>query len=275
MQQETRNHLVTDRRGRYELFEANLGLITEIIDWICHRHALRGSEAEDFKSYAQIRLLEDDCAVIRKFRGSSTLKTYLTTVIRRLFLDYRIGHWGKWRPSAEAKRRGTVAMHLERLLVRDGHSLAEAVEILKRNERVETPRSELYDLAAHLPRRTTRCFESLEEISALPAAERAESALEEGERLSAARTAESVLAEMLAAMSPEDRELLRRRFGEGSTVPQIARDLGIAQRSLYTRIERCLRELRRGFEARGFSRDTMLDLAAWPRLEVEMDFGLS
>ena len=103
-------------------------------------------------------LIDDDYAVLRKFRGKSLLKTYLSTVIANLFRDHLIRKHGKWRPSAMARRRGREAAQLERLLFRDGLSVTEAVEILKRNAGVEQSREELTTLAAELPvRLRSRC----------------------------------------------------------------------------------------------------------------------
>src|SRR5215208_5464467 len=54
--------------------------------------------------------------VRRRFERRSSLPTYVTVVIQRLFLDYRNRLWGKWRPSSDAKRLGPTAMLLERLV---------------------------------------------------------------------------------------------------------------------------------------------------------------
>ena len=104
-----------------------------MISFVSSRHHLPGSEADDFGSHVKLKLIEDDYAILRKFEGRSNLRTYLTVVIQRLFLDYRIKAWGKWRPSAEAKRSGPVAILLERLTQRDGYGLEEAVELMKTN----------------------------------------------------------------------------------------------------------------------------------------------
>ena len=40
--------------------------------------------------------------------------------------DWRNARWGKWRPSAEARRQGALATHLERLMRRDGLTFEEA-----------------------------------------------------------------------------------------------------------------------------------------------------
>ena len=67
-----------------------------------------------------LKLIDDDYQILRGFRERSSLRTYLSTVVERLFLDYRIRQWGKWRPSAQARRAGALAVRLEALLHRDG-----------------------------------------------------------------------------------------------------------------------------------------------------------
>src|ERR1019366_2147799 len=104
-----------------------------VISFVSARHHLPGVEADDFASHVKLRLIEDDYAILRKFQRRSSLRTYLTVVIQRMFLDYRISAWGKWRPSAEAKRAGAVAVQLEQLMGRDGYRFGEACELLETN----------------------------------------------------------------------------------------------------------------------------------------------
>jgi RNA polymerase sigma factor for flagellar operon FliA len=83
---------------------------------VARRHRLTGSEAEEFASEAKLRFIEDSYAVLDRFQGRSSLRTYLVTVIHRIYLDYRRARWGKWRPSAAAIRLGETAVHLEALI---------------------------------------------------------------------------------------------------------------------------------------------------------------
>jgi len=64
--------------------------------------------------------MADDSAILRQFQMRSSLRTYLTVVICRLFLDERIARFGKWRPSRKAVRVGSTAVLFERLTMRDG-----------------------------------------------------------------------------------------------------------------------------------------------------------
>jgi hypothetical protein len=77
-------------------------------------------------------------------------------ILVNLMRDYRIQIWGKWRPSAVARRRGRDAVLLERLWVRDSLSLDEAIERMRTEHRVTLSPAELEKIAAELPRRTER-----------------------------------------------------------------------------------------------------------------------
>src|SRR5699024_217877 len=113
-----------------DLFLAHLEPIEATIGLICRKNRLRAEDADEFRSQAFIKLIENDYEVLRRFEQRSSLRTYLTVVLQRVYLDFRNGQWGKWRPSAEARRRGATAVALERLVVRDGLMLEEAIQVL-------------------------------------------------------------------------------------------------------------------------------------------------
>ena len=150
------------------IFLAQLALIDRVIAFVCRRNHLNSTDAEDFASHARLRLMDDSYAVLRKFQGRSSLKTFLTITLQRIFYDYRIAAWGKWRPSAEAGRRGAVAILLERLIGRDGHTFEEAFEIITVNHRVAVSRADLERMAAALPPRMKRRMEQEDVLDALP-----------------------------------------------------------------------------------------------------------
>jgi DNA-directed RNA polymerase specialized sigma24 family protein len=113
------------------LFEENLVAIDRAIARVCREARLDGPNAEDFASSARLGLLADDCAILRKFEGRSSLPTYLTIVVRRLFYDERRSE-GRWYTSAEAQRRGPAAVQLERLTVHERRSFSDAAETVRR-----------------------------------------------------------------------------------------------------------------------------------------------
>ncbi len=235
-----------------QLFVAELPLIEQVIDSVCRRHCCFGADAEDFSSSVKVKLMDDDYAVFRKFRGQSRLSTFLTTVVANQFRDFRNRKWGKWRPSAAARRQGTVGIQLDRLLTRDGYSLDEAVEVLRTRLGADAPpRQELYEVAARLPDRPKRRFEGEERLETLPDDDRADRRVLHQERDAAMERAKAALAAALRDLPAEDRLILKMRFEDGFTVALVARQLGIRQRLLYSRIEKLLKTLREALEAEG------------------------
>ena len=138
---------------------SELDTIEHIIDFVSAKHHLRAFDSADFASHVKLKLVEHDYAILRQFQGRSSLRTYLTVVIQRMFLDYCDAKWGKWRPSAEAKRAGDLGIHLEQLLSRDGYSFEEACELLANKYQVAPDRKELERIASSLPARPRRRFE--------------------------------------------------------------------------------------------------------------------
>ena len=253
-------------------FEGSLGDIDRIIGSAARRLALRPDERDDFKSWVHLRLIEDDYAVIRKFGGRSSLATFLTAVVQNLARDYRIKHWGRWRPSAAAEREGTAAVLLEIHLERDGRTLDEAIESLRSNHGVRMGRVELTELAGRLSRRVRPRLEGGERVDSLAGGAPADERVVEGERAMTLSRAEEVLARSLAGLEVTDRLVLRMHYQSGLRISAIARALGLEQRQLYTRRDRSLRALRRGLDEAGLPSVDLLEALGRPASELRVDF---
>jgi RNA polymerase sigma factor (sigma-70 family) len=255
-----------DARDGESLFVSALPQIEAAIRFACRRNGCRAEEAEEFAGHVRLKLIENDYAVLRLFEGRSTLRTYLGVVVQRLMLDYRNARWGKWRPSAEAGRLGDAALRLEVLLYRDGHTLAEAGEILRAREGLRLDEGRLHDLARRLPPRRLRREEPESELADLPAAgDGAEALVLERERAERAHQVRRLLNREVEALPPEDRLILRLRFEEGSTMGEVARIVGGEAKPLYRRVERLLAGLRAALEAAGVRADELPELVgtAW------------
>lgn len=233
------------------LYLEHLPLIDRIAEALCRRNGIRGADAEDFAAEARLKLLQDDYAVLRKFRGSSSVPTFLTVVIGNLFRDYRIRMWGRWRPSAEAKRFGEVAVLLETAMYRDGRSFEDACATLERDQRLSVDRAELRRILTRLPLRAPRRIEGESSLSGVASAEEADDNVLEREREDALAVAERAVNRALAELDPEDQLIVRLRFFEGLQVVEIARALGVPQKPLYSRIQRLLRALSDSLERDG------------------------
>ena len=226
-----------------DLFLGHLKLIEEIIAHSCRRAHFKREEAEDFGSLVKIKLLEDDCAILRQYQGKSSIRTYLTVVIKRLLLDYQDHLWGKWRHSAEAERLGPVAMRLERLLGREDHSLEEAIQILRINEKIEMSEAELRDLAAKLPPKLGRRVVGEERLEAEPSKDpRPDEQVEEKERTRISRRVYMTLKGCLDALPKEDKLLVKDRMR--FSVAEIARIRRIEQKPLYRRLDKIYKALK-------------------------------
>jgi RNA polymerase sigma factor (sigma-70 family) len=245
-----------------ELFVSNLALIDRIVRITSRRYRCREDEAEDFASFVKVRLISDDYSVLRKFGGRSSLATYLTTVIQRLFLDHRNQAWGKWRPSAEAKRLGPLAECLERLVERDGLRLDEACQVLRTNHQVEESEEELRRLAERLrPRaRWQRVAES--EGLSLSANRRPDDDVAEGERAKLRDRVADALRRAVEDLPAEDRLLVRLRIEDGSPVADISRLLAVDSKQLYRRYDALFRALRRRLETEGVGPDMVGEVLA-------------
>ena len=251
-----------DSRSPKELFEAHFPLIREILEKLCRLRRLPPDEDDDFISYATLRLIQNDYAILRRFGGKSSLKTYLVTVSSRMLLDYRNQRWGKWRPSAQARRLGKTAELLETFIVRDGLSREEAIaKLVEREEGLD--RAELFVLEERLPARARRRFESAEQLQNLASGDRADGRILARERSRTGRQVRAAFHHALAGLTAEERRLLDRHYREGVTIRQIATELGLESRLLYRQIERCLRRLRAAVESRNLSREVVLEAVGW------------
>jgi len=234
------------------MFVSNLDVVETVIRFVCHRQKLSSSEAEEFDSEVKVRLVDHDYEVFRKFQHRSSLRTYLTIVIQRMYLDFRNHLWGKWRPSAEAQRLGPVAVRLETLMARDGLSFDQACEYLRTNENIAASDSDLDAIVVRLPTRTRRAMVGEEELEAVAdTTSRVDDRLIANERCADARRILDALKSALRSLSGQDRVILRLRFQDGLKAADIARALHLDQKLLYRRFDALLRQLRAALEAAG------------------------
>lgn len=238
-----------------QLFLDNLHLIDDIVGILSFRHRLSADEGEELLAGVRLKLIDDNYAVLRSFAGRSSLKTFLTAVIHRHFLDRRIERWGKWRPAAEARRGGPVAMLLDRLLSRDGLSFDEAVQVLRTNHGVSEPLESLERMRGLMPPRPGRRFVGEEHLADFPDEQPVEDRLiHQLDRDAQGGGVERALSAAMAGCLPDDRLLLKLRFLDGLTVARIARLLAVDQKPLYRRLERIMATLRSEMEGRGIDR---------------------
>ncbi|HYR07985.1 MAG TPA: sigma-70 family RNA polymerase sigma factor [Longimicrobium sp.] len=232
----------------------NLAWIERACAALARRNGLAGDEADDFLSWARMRLVEDDYAILRKFRGECAITTYLTIVLSTLFRNYRAREWGSWRPSAAARREGPLAVRLEALVARDGWTLAAAGERLRTAGATTLSDRELAALLARLPAHAPpRVHAGETALEALPAPGTADADVLRDEAVARRAGDEAALHQAVERLVPRDQVVFRMRFWEGLTVAQIARGLGVPQKGLYRRMERALARMRRDLERGGMT----------------------
>lgn len=256
------------------LYEENLEEIERIVSWVSRRLGLRGDELDDFRSWVHVKLIEKDYRPLRLFGERSGLGTYLVTVVQNLARDYRNGRWGRWRPSAAAERLGVTAVQLEILTERDGFSLAEATEMLRRNYGVRKSEVEIADLATLLPGRQPVSVEGGDRVESATAPERADQGAVDAAQTKALRDAQAALSQALQGLSVEDRLILKMHFQSGLTIAAIAGALGIPQRQLYTRRDRSLRQLSGSLTERGLNPREVLEALEWSDADLEINYDV-
>lgn len=251
-----------DRQKLESEFLAQLPAIEQLARSLCRRYGLDHDETEDFVSTAKLKIVENDYAVLQKFRGDSSIKTYLAVVIATLMRERHVQIAGRWRPSAEARRLGSWAVRLETLVYRNGFTLREAGQQLRAGGLTTLSDRELSGALSKLPRRTPpRTTTPVTEVPlAAPARDGPDTALLEQTKADVQRTAESALEFALDTLPPEDRVMVRLVFCNGMSVADTARILAVPQKPIYRRLPRLLESLRVELESAGVTTEHIRDL---------------
>ena len=251
-----------------ELLLANLPLVRELVRFYCRRHRLDGAVTEEVEAFVRLRLVEDDYAILRQWGRLSSLRTYLTVVVQRLVHDYCDDAWGRWRPSAAARRLGPLAVALEEQLYREGLTFEEACAVLV--SRYGVSRAAVVALHEQLPhRRSPPRLQTLgagENAAPSPAPNPEEEALRRAEE----EAIGEVVSASLRRLAAHDRLLLRLRFQEGLSLAEIARGLGVTRKRLDRRLGKVLASLHGDLQRAGFDR---CDVAQILQHRPNLQFG--
>jgi RNA polymerase sigma factor for flagellar operon FliA len=255
-----------DRLNPEALFLEHLGWIDRVASIACNTHGVWGADAEDFTAWVRMKVMEDDYAVLRGFRGGSELKTYLSAVVVRQFSAYRRAQRGRWRPSAAARRLGQLAAELELLVQHDGYTLRQAGEKLRTAGRTTLSDAELARLLGRLPDRDPlRPREVgptwlLDVLGPSRADERVAAADADAHR----RRMLDALARAMEHLDREGQLIFRMHFADGYTLADVARALGLEQKPLYRRVERLRVQLRTFLEGEGLRSEDVRGLLDGP-----------
>lgn len=201
----------------------------------------------------KLKLIENDYSVLRKHDRRSSFAAFISVVVQRLLLDYRIAQWGKWHASAEAKRLGDRAIAIEAMLYRDGRTVDEVLPVVQRRW-PEVTHAEIEDLTRRLPRRLPRPRAvpvdlAAEEVGA--DTESVHAAAFERDRIELAQRVNAIVRSVINEIGEHDRAVFRLHFDGGMSIAEIARTLHVEQKPLYRRVQRILAHLRSRLEAEG------------------------
>ncbi len=169
---------LTNQGGAWRDFvDRFLGLFVHVINHTAHARSvpLSSDLVDDLCAEVFVRLLENDYAILRRFRGQSSLATYLTVVSRRIVVKEMAQ-----RRMAEAM--GHVNSHTDEPAANDHHE---------------------------------RRVENRDEVDRL-----------------------------LAGLSPQDAEIVRRYHLKGDSYRDISRDLGIPENSIGAILSRAKNRLK-------------------------------
>ena len=259
----------------------HLDLVDQIVRTIGRRRHLSSTERDDFASFVNLRLVDDNYAVLRKFQNRSTLWTYLATVIEHMALDFCAQKWGRWRPSAMANRLGPVAVLLERLVTRDSHTIEEAMAIVRTNHGVASSDAELRRIWDQIPVRVRTTEVAEEAAAAVSGGEDSERIIEDGDRLRSIARLQRALVAAFAQIAPQDRVLIALRFDQDLSVAEIAKLTGSSVPTLHRRLDKSVKQLRLALTNDGFDPPEIANLIGHPsialspllRAEVERFLG--
>ena len=236
---------ITGSSSVREVLKKQLPLIDEQIHQIGRRKRMAAEDLQEFRSFVFLRLTRNDYAVLRKFKGWSCWRNYLKKVICRLALDYCSESWGRWRPSSSAVQFGDLGIRLEMLIERDGYSQSEAIEQLTQESNGDLDREKVELILNHLPNRPRRRTVALETLKHRNDGSSADTETRMGDLRRRLLWIRGRLQKALQNLPPQERLIICLRFEKQMSTAQIARVLGLNQRSAYGLIGRCLRHLRR------------------------------
>ncbi len=234
-----------------EFLEENRDTVTQIALCAFRRLGMPAEEAEEFVADVYVRLLSAERPLVARCTQPGSARSYLSVAIMNLARDYRTKAWGKWRPSAQARRLGALATRLERMLHRDGYSLSEATRLLSAED-ARLSEKQLVALSRLLPRRVARrSFSSIDAGLMSPLAAPSIQADQLITHTSTARALVRLIREALVSASDQERTLIHERFVVGKTVATIARERGIKPARAYRILAGCLSRIRQACEGAG------------------------
>lgn len=232
------------------LYSDNSDAIEAVLRSICRVKRLGPDDAEEFASWTRLKLLENDCAVLAKFKGLSAFKTFLGTVVANKYLDWQIEEKrNKFRNSAPAKRAGRVGTELERLVLRDKIEYEQAAQLLV-SRGIARSIAECDEVWAGLKRQGGRVHVNVDDVDEFAVAPEPDP-VDDRERRRIAAKMLAALQRAMAELPASDNVIFRLKYWDNVKVSDIARTQGIEQKPLYRRYEQILDQLKKSMVVQG------------------------
>ena len=235
------------------------------------------NEADYLLTEVLDHLKSEDYKVLREFRGSAKLTTYLTTVIANLVVDLVRKRKGRSRARERAKGLGPLAEQLYELVYGRGYTLANAHGHLVLSHGIGESEDDLRVLLDQIGGRNVAAYagstdwpyqghevlidDEVELIVPDPARS-AEELMIDNQR---ERRQEQAMADMLEGLSGDERLMLRLRYPatedeEPRSVQEIAILLGQTEKAVDNRLRRILLRCRETLLSRGLSIDDLISV---------------
>jgi RNA polymerase sigma-70 factor (ECF subfamily) len=127
-----------------------MGLIYHVINHVAYARSvtLSAADVEDICAEIMLRLIDDDYAVLRRFKGQSSLPTYLTVITRRICVKQLVKRQREASQEHARARRAVVAAEDEEDLAEPIASAEEVEVMLRQLSRREAEVVRLYHLSS-------------------------------------------------------------------------------------------------------------------------------
>ena len=159
-------------------------------------------------------------------------------------LDFCVERWGRWRPSAKAERLGPVAIALERLVTRDGHTIEEAMEIVRTNHAAPQTYTELRTMWDQLPVRAKTIEVTEDAAEEVRSTEASDARVDDEARKQDVACLDRALRAAFASLPAQDRVMVALRFDHGLSAAEIAKAMQSSVPTVHRRLDRSLKDLR-------------------------------
>ena len=166
-------------------------------------------------------------------------------------------------------------------MTRDGHTIEEAMEILRTNHDVGLTYAELRGICEQLPVRVRTTEVGEEAAASVSGSDVSDSRVDDGDRARNIDRLQRALKSAFEQIAAQDRVLIALRFDQDLSMIQIAQLTGSSVPTLHRRLDKSVKQLRMALSREGFDPREIAKLIGHPsialppllRAEVEKFLG--